>query len=73
MLTALSDKQFQVWTTPLLVSVLNQQLRDEFSTLADLCRCHDLSESMVSARLNDRQLYYDATLNRIVEQCATPF
>ena len=68
MFTALSDKQIQDWSTPLLTSVLNQQLRDEFTSLADLCRFHDLSESTLRARLTERQLYYDATLNRIVEQ-----
>lgn len=42
----------------LLLSLVNQQLRDEFTDLNDLCRYHDIEPSQLHRKLNDAGFYY---------------
>ncbi len=54
----MSLSQFQTMQSELLLGIVNQQLRDEFSHLEDLCSYHGIEVSQLHRKLNDAGFYY---------------
>lgn len=50
----------------MLLSYLNTQLRDHYSSLEDLCRSLDLDEQHITASLASIQYVYDAGRNQFI-------
>ncbi|MCR5608961.1 MAG: DUF4250 domain-containing protein [Lachnospiraceae bacterium] len=50
----------------MLLSFINTQLRDNYSTLSDLCKAYDVSESEISDKLSALDYHYDLTLNKFI-------
>ncbi len=50
----------------MLYSVINMKLRDEYPSLAALCRGMDIEESDIVKPLADAGYHYDAATNRFV-------
>lgn len=48
----------------LLFSLVNQQLRDEFSNLEKLCAYHDIQQALLVQRLNSQGFEYLAEANQ---------
>ncbi len=48
----------------MLLSVINMKLRDEFSSLDDLCKTLDVDKDQLIHTLSDAGFAYDATNNR---------
>lgn len=61
----LSKERLLSWPSDLLLSLLNQQLRDEFDSLQALARYHDLPLNTLHERLEDLGLHYDTSTNQI--------
>ena len=50
----------------MLLSFVNTQLRDNYSTLSDLCKAYDVPESEISDKLSALDYHYDLTLNKFI-------
>lgn len=61
----ISEERIQNWQGDLLLSLLNQQLRDDFASLEVLARYHDVSLPILQQRLSDLGLHYDPAINQI--------
>ncbi|EAR10735.1 DUF4250 family protein [Reinekea blandensis] len=61
----ISEDKVLTWPGDLLLSLLNQQLRDEFKSLEGLARYHDLSLTVLQKRLSELNLNYDPVTNQI--------
>ncbi|MGN0915037.1 MAG: DUF4250 domain-containing protein [Succinivibrio sp.] len=48
----------------ILLSAVNMQLRDEYSSLDDLCRTHDLDKDILIKRLKDAGFEYVEAVNQ---------
>ncbi|MGN0903372.1 MAG: DUF4250 domain-containing protein [Succinivibrio sp.] len=48
----------------ILLSAVNMQLRDEYSSLDDLCRTHDLDKDILVKRLKDAGFEYVEAVNQ---------
>lgn len=48
----------------MLLSFLNTQLRDHFSSLEELCRTFDLEAEEIQMRLEQIDYHYDKALNQ---------
>ncbi len=60
-------KTFMIPKDPvMLLSYLNTQLRDHYSSLEDLCRSLDLDEQHITASLASIQYVYDAGRNQFI-------
>ncbi len=50
----------------MLLSYVNTQLRDKYSSLQDLCAAEDAEEQAVTEKLSQIDYVYDAELNKFV-------
>lgn len=50
----------------ILVSYVNTKLRDQFSTLEELCRTYEMDETELRATLDSVDYQYDETTNQFV-------
>ncbi len=50
----------------MLLSVINMQLRDNFSSLEDLCESEDLDRSAIEEKLKAAGFIYNPTANRFI-------
>ncbi len=44
----------------ILVSAVNMQLRDDYASLSDLCRAHEIDEAALTEKLKQAGFSYDA-------------
>ena len=49
----------------ILASAVNMQLRDEFSSLDDLCKSHEISRDELVKKLKKHGLRYDEQLKQL--------
>lgn len=45
----------------ILVSAVNMQLRDDYSSLTDLCKAHEIDEAKLCAKLKRAGFEYDSS------------
>lgn len=50
----------------MLLSYVNTKLRDEFSSLSDLCKYENVSEDDISKKLNTINYFYDLNRNQFL-------
>ena len=50
----------------ILLSFVNTELRDNFKSFAEFCKCHCCEGCDIEGRLNAIGYFYDAELNRFV-------
>lgn len=61
---AVSLKRFATMDPYILVSAVNMQLRDEFSTLEDLCSYHEIDPEELKAKIKKNGFKYDVEQNQ---------
>ena len=53
----------------MLLSYINTQLRDTYSSLEELCRAQDADMNLIVEKLGSIDYKYDEKLNKFVENC----
>lgn len=61
---AVSLKRFATMDPYILVSAVNMQLRDEFSSVEDLCSYHEIPVDELKAVIKKHGFKYDETQNQ---------
>ncbi|MGL4207370.1 MAG: DUF4250 domain-containing protein [Aeromonadaceae bacterium] len=60
--------RFASMPAPMLVSLVNTQLRDHFDSLDDLVAYHDISSGELCQHLANANYHYDAAQNQFKEK-----
>ncbi len=55
---AIPLKRYETMDIYILVSAVNMQLRDEFSSIEDLCKTHEIDQDKLVKRLKDGGFKY---------------
>lgn len=50
----------------MLLSFVNTQLRDECNNLNDFCKKYDISQEMITLKLNEIGYFYSKAINKFV-------
>lgn len=50
----------------MLLSFVNTQLRDECNNLNDFCKKYDISQEMITSKLNEIGYFYSKAINKFV-------
>lgn len=62
----LDKEKILVMDSYILLSVINMKLRDEFSSLDDLCKTYDIEESQMRDKLKSIGFHYNEATNQFL-------
>lgn len=64
----LNNENIETIDINILLSIVNMKLRDNYSSIEDLCYDMDISEEVLINRLNENQYIYQKSNNQFIKK-----